>query len=158
MNRRIFLAGFMSALALVTPSWAGSITDQYIAQLKSQGFGNLNVSRTWLGRTRITASSKTQSRELVFNGSTGEILRDFSEMKSGDDSATPLLTPEDAATSTASDASIEGHSVSSTSSTEGDSSGSGASGSGGASGAGGDGGNGGGSGEGSGGEGGSGGS
>ena len=99
MNRRFFLTVAVSVFAGVAPVWAGSFQDKYVDQLKKQGFVDLQISRTWLGRTRITASSKTHQRELIFNGRSGEILRDYLEEKSGGARAIQLLDPEDGGTS-----------------------------------------------------------
>ncbi len=52
-------------------------------QLRSQGFTRLDVHRTWLGRIRIEAYSKTQKREIVLNPRTGEILRDYWRSRTG---------------------------------------------------------------------------
>ncbi len=58
---------------------AQDFQSKYSQEMTDQGFSNLTVTKTWLGRTRITAVSKTQSRELVFDTYTGEVLRDYSE-------------------------------------------------------------------------------
>ena len=79
MRRKVVLALCFSAGLMVGQAHAGTFLEKYTQRLKTEGFTQLTVSRTWLGRTRIVASSKTQTREVVFNGVTGEILRDYSE-------------------------------------------------------------------------------
>ncbi len=106
------------AIAVVTAIGAAPVFGQttvqqrFVSELRQQGFGNLKISRTWLGRVRITAQSKDYKRELVFNPNSGEILRDYWEptrsgaAKTDEDSrkdkkqeATGLLNPEDSAKS-----------------------------------------------------------
>ena len=63
---------------------SGSPLSQIVRQLEDQGFTIQSVRRTWLGRTRIVARSRTYEREVVFVPSTGEILRDYWEELGGD--------------------------------------------------------------------------
>ncbi|QIZ82609.1 hypothetical protein HFZ77_15160 [Thalassovita gelatinovora] len=51
--------------------------DSIVSQLKQQGYEQIAVSRTWLGRTRILAERGSERREIIINPRTGEILRDF---------------------------------------------------------------------------------
>lgn len=78
MNRRHFLGLVAAASLCVGTAEAASLQENFGAQLRAQGFRNLQFSRTWLGRARITAQSKTHNREIIYNPRTGEILRDFS--------------------------------------------------------------------------------
>ncbi|SFS02032.1 PepSY domain-containing protein [Yoonia litorea] len=71
---------------------AQSIQDQIISQLADQGFGEMQLSRTWLGRVQIIAYRGDLRRELVFHPQTGEILRDFWEVDE-DDRAPSLFNP-----------------------------------------------------------------
>ncbi|NNF73435.1 MAG: hypothetical protein HKN02_14725 [Rhodobacteraceae bacterium] len=48
-----------------------------IDQLAAQGFTEITVSRTLLGRTRIVAENEKFRREIIYNPATGVILRDF---------------------------------------------------------------------------------
>lgn len=74
---RIFLSALGLGCLLAMPASAAPTIDEIIAQLQAQGYTDVTVSRTWLGRTRIEAESTTHEREIVFNQRTGEILRDF---------------------------------------------------------------------------------
>ncbi|WP_296423485.1 hypothetical protein [Yoonia sp.] len=56
---------------------AQSVQDAIVSQLRTQGFSEITMNRTWLGRVRVVALSDTLRRELVFNPQTGEILRDY---------------------------------------------------------------------------------
>lgn len=56
---------------------AQSVQDQIIAQLRDQGFTEMTVNRTLLGRVRVVAIRDGVTRELVFHPQTGAILRDY---------------------------------------------------------------------------------
>ena len=75
------------ALFLLVPGLghAQSVQDQIVTQLTTQGFTRIEVSRTLLGRVKIEARSDSLDRELVFNPSTGEILRDYWRARGDDD-------------------------------------------------------------------------
>ena len=72
---------FLMVLVLtgMTPllAHAGSIVDKILPQLESQGFDRVEISKTWLGRTRIIATAPGSRREIILNPRTGEILRDL---------------------------------------------------------------------------------
>lgn len=69
---------FCSLLALMPfAASAQSVQEQILTQLADQGFHDFEISKTLLGRIRVTSQSNTLSRELVFNPVTGEILRDY---------------------------------------------------------------------------------
>lgn len=61
------------------PVWAQDLQSRIIAQLQTQGFERIEITRTWLGRVRIDAEGPGMEREIVFNPNTGEILRDYWE-------------------------------------------------------------------------------
>jgi hypothetical protein len=69
---------------------AQSPADAVVQQLRAQGYVEFAVSRTLLGRVRVMAVAPDGSqREIVFNPTTGEILRDYSEP--GDSGAAPRI-------------------------------------------------------------------
>lgn len=72
---------------------AGDKRVQAIARdLSRQGYREIEVTRTWLGRIRIEAKSATGEREIVVNPRTGEILRDYWEVEDeGEDHRRGLL-------------------------------------------------------------------
>jgi hypothetical protein len=80
MNRRRFLTAATSwlgvTLACAIPAQAQSMADPVVNALRRQGYTGLSVSRTWLGRLRITAENGERQREIILNGRTGEVLRD----------------------------------------------------------------------------------
>jgi uncharacterized membrane protein YgcG len=92
----LILAIVLAATTALTPAAAQTkqtVAEMMISQLKAQGFSEIEVSRTLLGRTRIEAQSDTFKRELIVNSRTGEILRDYWEnLDEGDDSPVVRLT------------------------------------------------------------------
>jgi len=62
---------------LATPARAASYADAIVAQLSAQGFADVLVDTTWLGRVRIVATRSDGVREIILNPRTGEILRDL---------------------------------------------------------------------------------
>lgn len=68
------------ALALgAATAQAASYEDRLIAHLRKLGYGDITLSFTLLGRAQIIAVSKGDTREIVLNPRTGEILRDFAQ-------------------------------------------------------------------------------
>lgn len=82
----IFVTALPAAVAAATPQ------EQIIAQLAAQGFVDIEIYRTLLGRTRIVAESELYHREIVFNPNTGEILRDYIvALDDGNKSGAPIV-------------------------------------------------------------------
>lgn len=80
MKRRKFLVLAASAVALApTGAAARDYVARVVSQLHAQGYREISISKTWLGRTRIVAVSRELRREIVMNARTGEILRDLWE-------------------------------------------------------------------------------
>ena len=99
MNRRVFLgrcaAGVFGAVFAGSAAFADSFEGSVVAQLRGQGYRDIDVERTMLGRVRIVAAKGTRTREIILNPRTGEILRDVllaadgqvePEIAGGDDS------------------------------------------------------------------------
>ncbi|KFE34616.1 hypothetical protein [Thioclava atlantica] len=87
MNRRRFLIVTSALMALgAGAAQAETAAEAVVRQLKSFGYGDIDVNRTLLGRVRITAARGAVSREIVIDPRTGEVLRDLS--RSGH---TPIL-------------------------------------------------------------------
>ena len=81
------------AISLFAPmAMAAPNLEQIIVQLKSQGYDDIEVERTWLGRIRIEAENERHEREIIINPRTGEILRDFSYVEDDDDDFKGLLS------------------------------------------------------------------
>jgi hypothetical protein len=101
-------------LLLALPAQA-EVYDPFITQLRDQGYTEITVGRTWLGRIVINAQRDDVAREIVLNARTGEILGDqasligaviaprYSDIDSDDDDndrpiATVVTPPDDTAT------------------------------------------------------------
>lgn len=76
MNRRHFLTVICLGAIAATTAQAASYEDQVIAQLRAQGYDQINAERTLLGRVKISAQMNGGRREIVLNPRTGEVLRD----------------------------------------------------------------------------------
>ncbi|MBE1295869.1 MAG: hypothetical protein GJ678_06420 [Rhodobacteraceae bacterium] len=94
MRRRMADLLFAAVLLLMLPGMAAAdrLTDSITDQLRSQGYGQIEVSRTFLGRYRIVASTDTVDREIIVNPGTGEILRDYIEDKGSERSGRGLFS------------------------------------------------------------------
>ncbi|WP_179141857.1 PepSY domain-containing protein [Salibaculum halophilum] len=68
-----------------SPALAQSVEEQVRSQLSAQGFTEIDMRRTLLGRLRVVATSETHRREIVINPGSGAILRDYWEERDGDD-------------------------------------------------------------------------
>ncbi|TFL18738.1 hypothetical protein [Jannaschia formosa] len=83
MNR---LAASVLALLLCAPVGAqADVTQDIVRRLQAEGFERIEISRTFLGRTRIVASGPPGQREVVVNPRSGEVLRDYFEDDDDDD-------------------------------------------------------------------------
>ncbi len=86
MMKPLTLVAMLAVAPLAQPAFAQTeIPQQIVTQLRDQGFREIRVSRTFLGRTRIVAENSEYRREIVINPSTGLILRDYWIILSGDD-------------------------------------------------------------------------
>lgn len=77
MKRRAFITGLACA-GLVFPqeALAQDAQTRVIQRLQRDGYRNIRISRTFLGRIRIIARGAAGEREIILNPSTGAILRD----------------------------------------------------------------------------------
>ena len=64
-------------LMLAMPAHAANFADQVARQLRNQGYREVVVATTLLGRARITGTRHGGTREIILNPKTGEILRDL---------------------------------------------------------------------------------
>ncbi|WP_444452143.1 hypothetical protein ACTTAI_13975 [Rhodobacter capsulatus] len=79
------IRSFMLIVILLVPLPAFAVeADDIVAQLRAQGFSQINVSRTFLGRVKIEAQAPNLHREIVLNPKTGEILRDYTDAADSD--------------------------------------------------------------------------
>ncbi len=75
LRRLILLTGLIWCMAM--QAFADPLTESVVRQLQERGYQEVIVTRTWLGRNRIVATSPGRLREIILNPTTGEILRDF---------------------------------------------------------------------------------
>ena len=78
-------AALITLALTATPAFAQSIEEQVQTQLQSQGFTEIVMIRTLLGRLRIVASNDSYRRELILDPRTGAVLRDHWDDLSDDD-------------------------------------------------------------------------
>ncbi len=92
MKRRVFLIGLASAATVVAgPAMANPYADDVVGQLTNEGFSNVAVGTTWLGRIRITAQRQGGTREIILNPRTGEVLRDTWTAADGTIGTKPII-------------------------------------------------------------------
>ncbi|MEL6587411.1 MAG: hypothetical protein AAFY65_03405 [Pseudomonadota bacterium] len=77
MKRRDVLLGLGALLVAAPKSAMAAVREQVVAQLRAQGYRDIRVTRTFLGRLRIVARNGRHTREIILNPATGEILRDY---------------------------------------------------------------------------------
>ena len=116
LTPRSFLFAATATLATLNGPLASaqSTQAQIVKVLIDQGFAVRKVKKTWLGRVRIEATGGGLVREVVFNPSTGEILRDFwEEERKQDDRSVFLANPHaqqsSAGTTSVNEASDDNH-------------------------------------------------
>ncbi len=71
---------FILAVALApAPALADAeaVRDRIVTLLREDGYSEIRVSRTLLGRMRFVATAAESEREIVVNPGTGVILRDY---------------------------------------------------------------------------------
>jgi hypothetical protein len=78
MDRRVFLTGLCATVFCAQAAQAETAAEAVSRQLRGFGYGQIKVSRSWLGRVRITAERGKTAREIVIDPRTGEVLRDLS--------------------------------------------------------------------------------
>jgi len=81
MMRRLIFAIALARAA--SPALAADVVSAWVRQLTLDGYEEMTISRTWLGRIRIVAEKGDVTREIILNNRTGEILRDYSQNEKG---------------------------------------------------------------------------
>ena len=56
---------------------ADRVRDFVVRELREDGYSEIRITRTWLGRLRFVARNGDRRREIVVNPATGVILRDY---------------------------------------------------------------------------------
>lgn len=75
--RRVLIPFVVVAGLLGAPTHAAVTQERIIAELREEGYTRIEIRRTLLGRTRITATSPVYDREIILNPATGVIMRDL---------------------------------------------------------------------------------
>lgn len=70
-------------LASAVPAQAADYAQAWARHLSVEGYQDIRLSRTWLGRVRIVAEKSDREREIVLNPRTGEVLRDLTRLLTG---------------------------------------------------------------------------
>lgn len=73
----LLIASLLSLATVPAHAQVESVEDRIVRQLKEQGFDEIEVTRTWLGRVRIVGTEDDTLRDIVLNPTTGAILRDY---------------------------------------------------------------------------------
>ncbi len=83
MNRmiKIGLMGLALTAAMQSAALAqyGSKVSRFVNELRSQGYRNVEVQRTLMGRYKIEAKKGGDSREIIIDPNTGHVFRDRRE-------------------------------------------------------------------------------
>ena len=76
MMRTLFL---IVALFFAAPVQAEGHTlhDRVVQVLVDDGYLEIRISRTWLGRTRFVGTNEVSRREIIINPNTSVVLRDY---------------------------------------------------------------------------------
>ena len=90
MNRRFFLAATLTVLAQTPFAALADIESDIVRRLRADGYRQIQVTRTMLGRLRITAVGRGGTREIILNPQTGEVLRDVYIAADGSTTPTTL--------------------------------------------------------------------
>jgi hypothetical protein len=64
-------------LAVLPAAAAADPVQEIVAEMRAEGFTDITVESTLLGRIRITGETAGERREVVIDRGTGEILRDL---------------------------------------------------------------------------------
>ena len=83
MMRRLCVIIAFLTLPMAALAEPKLVSDPWVKQLKRDGYGDIRIERTFLGRVRIVAERDEVQREIVLNRSTGEVLRDYSKDEEG---------------------------------------------------------------------------
>lgn len=75
--KTLFLILCLAFASLPGEAVADTFRDRVVEELTDDGFTQIRITRTLLGRTRFLATKPGARREIVMNPATGLILRDY---------------------------------------------------------------------------------
>ncbi|WP_299424438.1 hypothetical protein [uncultured Shimia sp.] len=79
MTPKALALGLTLVAALSGTAQAETRVEAIARHLAEQGYHDIEIGRTFLGRARIEAEKNGMEREIIVNPRTGEILRDYWE-------------------------------------------------------------------------------
>ena len=79
MTPKALALGLVLVTALSGAAQAETRVEAIARHLAEQGYHDIEIGRTFLGRARIEAEKNGMEREIIVNPRTGEILRDYWE-------------------------------------------------------------------------------
>lgn len=77
MLHRLILIIFLAFSAAPAAADADALRNHYVNELQEDGYEEIRITRTLLGRMRFVALSPRYRREIVINPLTGVVLRDY---------------------------------------------------------------------------------
>lgn len=77
---RKILFCLLLAIAPVGVAASETVRERVVQELRQDGFTNIRVYRTFLGRLRFVGENQRTRREIVVSPSTGVILRDYQRL------------------------------------------------------------------------------
>ncbi|NNL18675.1 MAG: hypothetical protein HKP37_08055 [Boseongicola sp.] len=77
MLHRLILIFFLALSAAQAAADTDTLRDHYVNELQEDGYEEIRITRTLLGRMRFVALSPRYRREIVINPLTGVVLRDY---------------------------------------------------------------------------------
>lgn len=85
MLHRLILIIFLAFSAAPAAADADALRNHYVNELQEDGYEEIRITRTLLGRMRFVALSPRYRREIVINPLTGVVLRDYIRVLKRDD-------------------------------------------------------------------------
>ncbi len=73
---RLILLAFLSVAPAMAAAESHTVRDRIVESLRDDGYSQIRISRTFLGRTRFVATADGRRREIVVTRS-GVVLRDY---------------------------------------------------------------------------------
>ena len=78
--KRLLILLFLTCALTPAISKADTVRDRIVTELTDDGFTQIRISRTLLGRARFVGTRPGARREIVVNPATGVILRDYLQL------------------------------------------------------------------------------
>lgn len=77
MRKLILVLVLLASVAPLDAKANDAIRDRIVSELQQDGYSEIRIFRTFLGRLRFVAQNGSNRREIVVNPATGVILRDY---------------------------------------------------------------------------------